>query len=46
MGILGVICEVSLKVLPVEPATLTLRLEMDAAAAIRRVTNGAASRCR
>jgi glycolate oxidase FAD binding subunit len=37
MGILGVICEVSLKVLPVAPATLTLRLEMDAAAAIRRV---------
>jgi len=37
MGILGVICEVSLKVLPVAPATLTLRLELDAAAAIRRV---------
>ena len=37
MGILGVICEVSLKVLPVAPATLTLRLEMDAATAIRRV---------
>ncbi|MDP1650337.1 MAG: glycolate oxidase subunit GlcE [Rubrivivax sp.] len=37
MGILGVICEVSLKVLPVTPATLSLRLEMDAASAIRRV---------
>jgi glycolate oxidase FAD binding subunit len=37
MGILGVICEVSLKVLPVAPATLTLRLEMDAATAIRRL---------
>ena len=37
MGILGVICEVSLKVLPVAPATLTLRLEMDAAAAIRAI---------
>ncbi len=37
MGILGVICEVSLKVLPVAPATVTLRLEMDAATAIRRV---------
>ena len=37
MGILGVICEVSLKVVPVAPATLSLRLEMDAATAIRRV---------
>ena len=37
MGILGVICEVSLKVLPVAPATQTLRLEVDAATAIRRV---------
>jgi len=37
MGILGVICEVSLKVLPVAPATLTLRLEMDTATAIRRL---------
>ena len=37
MGILGVICEVSLKVPPVAPATLTLRLEMDAAAAIRAI---------
>jgi len=37
MGIFGVICEVSLKVLPVAPATATLRLEMDAATAIRRL---------
>jgi len=37
MGVLGVICEVSLKVLPLPPATLTLRLEADQAAAIRRV---------
>jgi len=37
MGILGVICEVSLKVLPKAPSTLTLRLEMDAATAIRRL---------
>jgi glycolate oxidase FAD binding subunit len=28
MGILGVICEVSLKVLPILPATLTLRFDM------------------
>lgn len=37
MGILGVICEVSLKVLPVTPATLTLRLEMNVATAIQRL---------
>jgi len=37
MGIFGVICEVSLKVLPTAPATATLRLEMDAATAIRRL---------
>jgi glycolate oxidase FAD binding subunit len=37
MGVLGVICEVSLKVLPMLPATLTLRLEADQAAAIRRL---------
>jgi glycolate oxidase FAD binding subunit len=37
LGTLGVICEVSLKVLPVPPATLTLRLEADQAQAIRRV---------
>ena len=37
MGIFGVICEVSLKVLPLQPASVTLRLEMDAATAIRRL---------
>jgi glycolate oxidase FAD binding subunit len=37
MGVLGVICEVSLKVLPLPPATLTLRLEAEQADAIRRV---------
>jgi glycolate oxidase FAD binding subunit len=37
MGILGVLCEVSLKVLPVAPASLTLRLEMDQATALKRL---------
>jgi len=37
MGCLGVICEVSLKVLPVAHATLTLRLEMDEAQAVQRM---------
>ncbi|MBX3634504.1 MAG: glycolate oxidase subunit GlcE [Rubrivivax sp.] len=37
MGVLGVICEVSLKVLPRPPATLTLRLELDEGAALRRL---------
>ena len=37
MGIFGVICEVSLKVLPVPPASVTVRLEMDAATAIRQL---------
>jgi glycolate oxidase FAD binding subunit len=37
MGILGVICEVSLKVLPQPTTTLTLRLEADEASAIRRL---------
>jgi glycolate dehydrogenase FAD-binding subunit len=37
MGILGVICEVSLKVLPLPAATLTLRLQFDQANAIRRL---------
>jgi glycolate oxidase FAD binding subunit len=37
LGTLGVICEVSLKVLPLPPATLTLRLEAEQADAIRRV---------
>lgn len=37
LGMLGVICEVSLKVLPVAPARATLRFEMDEATAIRRL---------
>ena len=37
MGMLGVLCEVSLKVLPVAPASLTLRLEMDQATALKRL---------
>jgi len=37
MGMLGVICEVSLKVLPVLPATTTLRLDMDEATALRKL---------
>jgi glycolate oxidase FAD binding subunit len=37
MGMLGVICEVSLKVLPLPQATATLRLELDAGTAIRRL---------
>ena len=37
LGIFGVICEVSLKVLPMPPASVTLRLEMDAETAIRRL---------
>ncbi len=37
MGILGVVCEVSLKVLPVAPATATLRFELDEAAALARL---------
>ena len=37
MGCLGVICEVSLKVLPQAPAALTLRLEMDEGQAIQRL---------
>ncbi len=37
MGILGVICEVSLKVLPQPVATATLRFECDQAAALRRL---------
>ncbi len=37
LGVLGVICEVSLKVLPRPPATATLRFEMDQAAALQRL---------
>lgn len=41
MGILGVICEVSLKVLPRLPAQLTLRFDCDEAEAIRRLNTWA-----
>ncbi|HSW03343.1 glycolate oxidase subunit GlcE [Aquabacterium sp.] len=37
MGVLGVILEVSLKVLPVAPASTTLRFEMDEAQALRQL---------
>jgi glycolate oxidase FAD binding subunit len=37
MGILGVICEVSLKVLPRPVSTRTLRFELDEAGALRRL---------
>jgi glycolate oxidase FAD binding subunit len=41
MGVLGAICEVSLKVLPVPAATATLRFEMDQAAALQRLNEWA-----
>jgi len=37
MGVLGVICEVSLKVLPTPVATTTLRFELDEAAALKQL---------
>ncbi len=37
LGVLGVICEVSLKVLPAAPATATLRMDMDEATALRKL---------
>ena len=37
LGCLGVIAEVSLKVMPVAPATATLRFELDQAEALRRL---------
>jgi glycolate oxidase FAD binding subunit len=39
LGTLGVILEVSLKVMPVAPATVTLRLEMDQASALARLND-------
>jgi len=39
LGVLGVICEVSLKVLPAPPATRTLRFEMDEATALKRLND-------
>ncbi len=41
LGIFGVICEVSLKVLPVAPATLTLRFELAQAAALQSLNTWA-----
>ena len=41
MGVLGVVCEVSLKVLPMAPATLTLRFDMDQANALRHLNEWA-----
>jgi glycolate oxidase FAD binding subunit len=41
MGILGVICEVSLKVMPIYPACTTLCVEMDEAAALERLNRWA-----
>jgi glycolate oxidase FAD binding subunit len=41
MGILGVICEVSLKVMPLPPAQLTLRFELDEAAALKAMNTWA-----
>lgn len=37
MGTLGAICEVSLKVLPIAPATMTLRFDMTEARALERL---------
>jgi FAD/FMN-containing dehydrogenase len=41
MGQLGVICEVSLKVLPVAPGRVTLRFDMDQANALRHINEWA-----
>ena len=41
MGVLGAICEVSLKVLPLPAATATLRFEMDQASALQRLNEWA-----
>ncbi len=37
MGVLGVICELSLKVLPLPPASITLRFEWDEATALKKL---------
>jgi FAD/FMN-containing dehydrogenase len=42
MGILGLICEVSLKVMPVPAATATLSFDMDQATALRELNRWAA----
>ncbi len=41
MGVLGAICEVSLKVLPLPAATATLRFEMDQASALQHLNQWA-----
>ena len=41
LGVLGLILEVSLKVLPVPPATATLRFELDEAAALKQLNQWA-----
>jgi glycolate oxidase FAD binding subunit len=41
MGVLGAICEVSLKVLPLPAATATLRFELDQASALQRLNEWA-----
>jgi glycolate oxidase FAD binding subunit len=41
MGVLGVICEVSLKVLPLPPAVCTLRFDLDQANSLRRLNEWA-----
>lgn len=41
LGVLGVLLEVSMKVLPMAPARLTLRLEQDAASALRSMATWA-----
>ncbi len=37
LGVLGIVCEVSLKVMPRPPASTTLRLELDQAEALQRL---------
>ena len=37
MGVLGIVCEVSLKVLPLPPATATLRFELDQTRALKQL---------
>jgi glycolate oxidase FAD binding subunit len=46
LGTLGLITEVSLKVLPAAPAEATLKFALSQAEALRSSMPGAASRCR
>ena len=39
LGVLGVILEVSMKVLPIAPASVTLRFEMDQPTALARLND-------